>query len=163
VLDYFVRNREHLEPWSPPAPANFYTLDGWRARLSENRQELRDDCSLRLFLCSDGGEVLGSINFTRIARGPFQACCLGYSVDARREGQGLMHSALERACAYVFEELSLHRIEANYRPENTRSARLLQRLGFVAQGFSRDYLYIDGAWRDHVLTALTNPAQLTPV
>lgn len=37
------------------------------------------------------------------------------------------------------------------------SARLLERLGFVKEGYAREYLHIDGAWRDHVLTARTNP------
>jgi ribosomal-protein-alanine N-acetyltransferase len=46
---------------------------------------------------------------------------------------------------------------ANYRPENYRSARLLQRLGFRREGLAADYLFIDGAWRDHILTALVNP------
>jgi len=33
---------------------------------------------------------------------------------------------------------------------------VLRRLGFVPQGYARDYLRIDGEWRDHVLTALVN-------
>ena len=47
-------------------------------------------------------------------------------------------------------------------PSNERSAGLARRLGFVPEGIARDYLYIDGAWRDHVLTALTNPAAAKP-
>jgi ribosomal-protein-alanine N-acetyltransferase len=58
----------------------------------------------------------------------------------------------------MFERMRVHRIMANFRPENERSRRLLQRLGFVEEGFARDYLFIDGAWRDHVLTSLVNPA-----
>ena len=46
---------------------------------------------------------------------------------------------------------------ANYIPENERSGRLLARLGFTREGLAKDYLFIDGAWRDHVLTALANP------
>jgi ribosomal-protein-alanine N-acetyltransferase len=42
-------------------------------------------------------------------------------------------------------------------PENERSARLLERLGFERIGLARRYLFIDGAWRDHVLAALTHP------
>ena len=46
-------------------------------------------------------------------------------------------------------------MQANYIPENHRSARLLQRLGFRVEGLARNYLFINGAWRDHVLAALT--------
>jgi len=57
----------------------------------------------------------------------------------------------------VFESLRLHRVQANHLPENLRSARLLQRLGFRVEGSAHAYLFINGAWRDHVLTALTYP------
>jgi ribosomal-protein-alanine N-acetyltransferase len=47
---------------------------------------------------------------------------------------------------------------ANYVPTNERSGRLLRRLGFVVEGYARDYLFIGGRFQDHVLTALTNGA-----
>jgi len=68
-----------------------------------------------------------------------------------------MAEALRAANGFAFRALRLHRIMANYRPENERSGRLLERLGFVREGLARDYLFIDGAWRDHVLTALVHP------
>lgn len=49
------------------------------------------------------------------------------------------------------------RIQASYIPDNVRSGRLLQRLGFQREGLAPRYLFIDGAWRDHVITALINP------
>jgi ribosomal-protein-alanine N-acetyltransferase len=58
----------------------------------------------------------------------------------------------------MFAEQKLHRIGANYMPHNARSGRLLAGLGFRIEGYARDYLYIDGAWRDHVLTSLVNDA-----
>lgn len=51
----------------------------------------------------------------------------------------------------------IHRIMANYMPHNKRSGALLARLGFEKEGYAKDYLLIDGQWRDHVLTALTTP------
>ena len=48
-------------------------------------------------------------------------------------------------------------IQAAYVPANERSGRLLRRLGFTVEGYARDYLYIGGAWRDHIVTARTRP------
>ena len=48
---------------------------------------------------------------------------------------------------------------ANYVPTNERSGRVLRRLGFVVEGYARDYLFIGGAWRDHVSP---DPARPTP-
>ena len=90
-------------------------------------------------------------------RGVFQACHLGYQIARDRQGQGLMREALEALNAFAFEAMGLHRIMANYVPGNDRSGRLLERLGFEHEGLARNYLFIAGAWRDHVLTALTNP------
>src|SRR5215218_9941972 len=106
----------------------------------------------------EGAPVVGTCNYTNVVRGPFLACHLGYQIARAREGRGLMTEALRATNAFVFESMRLHRIMANYRPENERSGRLLDRLGFVREGLAKDYLFIDGAWRDHILTALTNPA-----
>jgi ribosomal-protein-alanine N-acetyltransferase len=73
-----------------------------------------------------------------------------------------MFEALQALVRYAFEDLKLHRIMANYMPANERSGRLLRRIGFVVEGYARDYLHLDGAWRDHILTSLTNPNPLFP-
>lgn len=63
-----------------------------------------------------------------------------------------MHEALQAAISYIFDELYLHRIMANYMPHNVRSGHLLSRV----EGMAKNYLFINGAWRDHVLTTLIN-------
>jgi [ribosomal protein S5]-alanine N-acetyltransferase len=83
---------------------------------------------------------------------------LGYSIDAAHEGRGLMREALDAVLTDAFgPRVGLHRVQANVRPENTRSLALLERLGFEREGLAREYLFIDGAWRDHVMTALRAP------
>ncbi|WP_434045301.1 MULTISPECIES: GNAT family N-acetyltransferase [Sorangium] len=164
-LAYFERNRDHLARWDPPRPEGFYTEAFWRERLLRDRDDLAADRALRLALQWRGapeGEVIGVCNFNQFVRGAFQAATLGYSLDQRAVGSGVMSEALQAAIAYMFDRLGFHRVMANYLPHNERSGRLLRRLGFVVEGFARDYLYIDGAWRDHVLTALTNPRAAPP-
>jgi ribosomal-protein-alanine N-acetyltransferase len=140
-------------------PAQF-TEGFWRERIAVALGELETGRSARFVLQPRGpvsGPVIGTCNYTNIVRGPFQACHLGYQLARSHEGHGLMGEALRASNGYAFEELRLHRIMANYRPENERSAKLLERLGFVREGIARDYLFVDGAWRDHVLTSLTHP------
>jgi ribosomal-protein-alanine N-acetyltransferase len=105
-------------------------------------------------------QLIGDCHFTNIVRGPFQAGHLGFSIARDREGQGLMRECLVTAIRHVFAELGLHRVMANYQPENTRSPRLLNQLGFEHEGIARAYLKIDGVWVDHVLTSLVNPVDV---
>lgn len=152
----------HLDRWSPPATTAYFTEAFWRERLALAVEEYHAGRSARFVLQSReaagmDAPILGTCNYTNVVRGPFLACNLGYQVARSHQGRGLMAEALRATNAFVFETLRLHRIMANYRPENARSGRLLERLGFAREGLARDYLFIDGAWRDHVLTALTNP------
>jgi ribosomal-protein-alanine N-acetyltransferase len=149
----------HLDRWSPPVSGAYFTEGFWRERLAVALEEFRAGRAARFVLQEapgDGAPIVGTCNYTNIVRGPFLACHLGYQIARSHEGRGLMTEALRATNAFVFASLRVHRIMANYRPENERSGRLLERLGFVREGLAKDYLFIDGAWRDHVLTALTN-------
>lgn len=160
MLDFVEANRDHFARWDPAPGPNYYTIGFWRGRLEMAREEFRAGRSLRLVITPQSNanqRVIGEANFNNIIRGVFQACYLGYRIDHRDEGQGLMREALTGAIAYVFDEMKLHRIMANYLPVNERSGQLLRRLGFTVEGYARDYLMIAGEWQDHVMTALTNP------
>lgn len=165
VVAFYERNREHHGPWDPPRPPPFYRADHWEVRLANNQREFFEDRSLRTFLFerdAPQGPILGAVNLSSFVRGPFQSCCLGYSLDLSVVGRGYMSEAISALTQFAFSTLSLHRVEANYVPTNERSGATLRRCGFAVQGYARDYLYIDGAWRDHVLTALTNPDSSPP-
>jgi ribosomal-protein-alanine N-acetyltransferase len=160
TLDFFARNRAHLAPWDPPTPEAFCSEDFQRQRLEAGVAAFSAGSAWRWWLRRRGepGRLVGNIHFSQVVRGAFHNALLGYSLDATCEGLGLMHEALAAGIAVVFSPaLNLHRIQANVRPDNTRSLALLQRLGFVHEGMAREYLFIDGAWRDHVMTARRNP------
>ena len=152
----------HLDRWSPPVTADFFTEAFWAERLGYAVDDYGADRAARFVLqprgVGHGGPIIGTCNYTNIVRGAFHACHLGYQVARDHEGRGLMAEALRATNGFMFDSMRLHRIMANFRPENERSRRLLERLGFVEEGFARAYLFIDGAWRDHVLTSLSHPA-----
>jgi [ribosomal protein S5]-alanine N-acetyltransferase len=141
-------------------PEQTFTVEGQRERLTASAKAETEGSQIGWFLnLKDDREqrVIGHVRFSQIARGPFCNAMLGYAIDTASEGQGLMYEALQAALADVFSpRVMLHRVQANVCPENTRSLRLLDRLGFSREGLAKEYLFIGGSWRDHVLTALLN-------
>jgi ribosomal-protein-alanine N-acetyltransferase len=97
----------------------------------------------------EGGAIIGFFNISHIIRGPLQSAFLGYGVVAAHAGRGYMTEGLELVLRRAFTELRLHRVEANIQPGNRASIALVQRCGFVREGFSERYLKIAGRWRDH--------------
>lgn len=153
-----VENRDHLTRWEPRRSPEFYTAGYWELQLRASIRDFRNGVAVPLVIVDSlESEVLGVCNFTNIVRGTFQSCHLGYALAGRHEGQGLMYEALQPAIAYVFNELHLHRVIANYLPHNERSGRLLEKLGFEIEGRARKLLKINGEWEDHVMTSLINP------
>lgn len=155
---YRVDNREHLAPWEPLRDESHYTLQACRRVIADGAEMARTDRAWPLLAlnCAED-RVLGSLTFANVMRGPFQACHLGYGIDAQQQGRGLMYEILSAALEFAFGELALHRVMANHLPHNDRSARLLQRLGFEREGYAKAYLKIAGTWQDHVLTARIAP------
>jgi ribosomal-protein-alanine N-acetyltransferase len=130
VIRHFVENEEHRGRWDPPRPRNFLTERYWREALSKARGEYARRVSMKLILFH-GGAVIGTCNFTQFTTRQYR---LGYGLDRRFEGHGYMTEALRAAIPHVFERFAIERIVASYRPENVRSASVLERLGFVLKG-----------------------------
>ena len=154
--DFDERNIGHMSPWR--SVTGEPKIDH-KTQLIQWEQEFKEGKSVRFLLFlrdNPEGEIIGFCNFSQIFRGPFQACYLGYHIDAAFQGKGLMSEAVAKAIEYMFETQKLHRIMANYMPSNERSARLLHRLGFVVEGHAKKYLLINGQWEDHILTSLIN-------
>ena len=135
-------------PWMslPATPKEF--------RAYIRRYQQSSDESLLIFLRSTGA-ITGVVNINSIIRGRFQCGSLGYAAFAPTAGQGYMAEGLGLVVRYAFEQLRLHRLEANIQPGNHASLKLIQRLGFRREGYSPELLFIDGAWRDHERWAIT--------
>ncbi len=158
ILNYYTKNKIYLTPFYPAWAENFFTYDYWQEQVEKNIYGFINDISLKLFAIpkNNQSKIIGSINFSNFVRGGAQYCNLGYSISEEEQGKGYMSEGLKTAIKYVFQELNMHRIMANYMPHNQRSGNLLKKLGFVVEGYARDYLLINGKWEDHILTSLTN-------
>jgi len=134
-------------PWvTPPVSAPEY--DAWLTRSA------RPDFDASLATRTADGAIVGYFNIGQIIRGPLQSAFLGYGGVAEWSGAGYMTAALELVLERAFTELALHRLEANVQPTNAASIALVERCGFVREGFSENYLKIGGHWRDHARFAI---------
>lgn len=125
IIDFHARNREHLEPTEPKRPPEFHSPRAWRQRVVAHHREFHDDTSVRMYLFpkEEPKVVIGTAGLTHVVRGPMQACWLGYSLDQRHRGKGLMTEAARAVIDYAFRERNFHRVMAGFLPTNARSAR----------------------------------------
>lgn len=100
-------------------------------------------------------EIIGVFNLSAIIGGFFQSAYLGYYASVDFAQQGLMSQALKLVLEKIFLVLKLHRVETNIQPTNQFSINLVNRNGFLKEGFSPRYLKINGIWCDHLRFALT--------
>lgn len=153
---FHVRNRHHLRMAMSLVP-DIERRDYWVQELGRRQQAMAAGQAVHLVGFAKAGAVpeVGCLaSFWSIEHGDFQACTLSFLLDQQLEGRGLMQAALAPAVREVVARYHLHRIMATHLPENRRSARLLRRLGFVVEGYARDFVKVNGEWRDNVLLSL---------
>ncbi len=160
IIRYYRENRDHLQPFSPVFASDFLDEALWLDQVGNRAQEMAAGAGFRGFLFprATPSWIIGNLNLTQVHRGAFQSCVLGYNLAAGEQGKGYMTEAVRAAVGFAFDTWKLHRVAANYMPRNTRSAAVLERCGFKAEGRAPAYLLINGLWEDHVLTAITNPS-----
>jgi len=148
-------SRAFLTPWEPTWPLDDLTRPSFQRRvLRQDRERAEDESYSFLIFRTKDDALLGGVTLGNIRRGVAQCATLGYWMGEEHAGQGYMGKAVRAALRHAFLEMGLHRIEAACAPDNERSRRLLERLGFQREGFARAYLLIDGAWQDHLLFAM---------
>jgi ribosomal-protein-alanine N-acetyltransferase len=150
--EFTARARESKDlhhPWLfPPTDAEAYA--------SYAQRLIGDPTKAGFLVCErDTGALAGFVNINNIVEGGFLSGALGYGAFAHAAGRGLMSEGLALVVAHAFGPMGLHRLEINVQPGNAASIALARRGGFRLEGFSPDFLHIDGAWRDHERWALT--------
>jgi [ribosomal protein S5]-alanine N-acetyltransferase len=154
------RNRVWLEPWEGRVPGardlswdGRHTVPVFVSMVNAARREARAGRTLPFAVTVDS-TFAGQVTVSTVVRGAFQSAVVGYWVDERVAGRGVTPTALALVVDHCFGPAGLHRVEADVRPENTASLSVVRKLGFREEGLHRSFLFIDGAWRDHLSFAL---------
>lgn len=152
-----AENREWLTPWEATLPRIPESHEA--AQLSTKRpsfysmvatlnREARAGRSYSFILWS-GNNLIGQVTLGGVIYGALRGAHIGYWIDRNYANRGLMTEAVSRVTEFAFQELGLHRIEINVRPENGASCRVAEKAGYQFEGNRASFLHIDGGWRDH--------------
>jgi ribosomal-protein-alanine N-acetyltransferase len=156
-------NRDWLSPWEATRPNIDHksALPSYSGMLMQLNRELRAlrSISLGIWLNENQDQVLiGQITLGGIIFGAMRGAHIGYWIDQRFANRGYTTRAVKLLTKFGFEQLRLHRIEINLRPENEASKQVAIKAGFLLEGARNNYLHIAGDWRDHVTFVKENPA-----
>jgi [ribosomal protein S5]-alanine N-acetyltransferase len=151
-----LANESWLSPWEPSSTVPWsvrHTPAAYRAMRRAVARRARMGTSVP-FAIRVEGRLAGQVTIDNVVRGALRSGYLGYWIDRRVAGRGMASLAVALVCDHAFGDVGLHRVQADIRPENLPSQRLVERLGFRQEGLLRRYLDIDGDWRDHRAYAL---------
>lgn len=154
LLEYYIRNRKHLEEFEPTRDSSFFTLETQKTILNDSYRQFLNGTAIDFGIFKDR-EFIGKIRISNIVAGIFKSGIIGYSIDKGQQGKGYMKEAVKLAIDYAFKELQLHRLEASVLIDNERSKGVLLSCGFKELGINKKYLYINGKWRDHITYYIT--------
>ncbi|MCD7059249.1 GNAT family N-acetyltransferase [Pelagibacterium xiamenense] len=153
-----VKSRKFLTPYEPRWSDAELSARNFAARVRRNRRDAMLGTEYAFFIFTHIGKrltLVGGLTLSNVRRRAAQNVTLGYWMGADYAGKGIMTRSVALILPFVFDTLALHRIEAACLPDNDASRRVLKANGFKEIGIAEHYLQINGAWRDHMLFALT--------
>ncbi len=135
VHDVVLRNKDHLVPFMGWALREPTTLEERvdLLRSFRGRFDLGDDYFYGIFL-RDGTFVGGTGLHTRCGPGGLE---IGYWIDERHQGKGLITEAAAALAKHALTDLALSRVEIHTNPDNAASNRVADKLGFTREGVLR--------------------------
>lgn len=157
IVSYYKRNKFFLERFEPKRDEYFFTKENHLEIIRQDIKNIESKKGFRFYIQDKEGEnIIGVITIDNIIYGPFLSCYMGYKLDGEHLNKGLMTEAVLELVKFAFNQLGLHRIEANVMPSNQESLRVLEKSGFKLQGVSEKYLKINGIWEDHCHMVILN-------
>ena len=150
ACEYFIRNRDFHKQFSQTHADDYFTVSVQKKYLAYDCDSFLEGSLVPLWITEKGSDkLIGRVSFFNFAYGGMMSCAVGYHLDKDYEGKGIMSEALKSSLAFVFDEYKMHRVEAFILPENERSIKLVQRVGFTYEGYRKSYMHINGKYRDH--------------
>ncbi len=144
-------NLSRLQQWMPWAVDDYSEKHAaeWIQRTADSRAK---DGSFNAMLLLEG-DIIGTIGYHDLDMTNKHAA-IGYWIDHRHEGKGIVGRSTRVLIEYLFSEIELNRIQINCNVENRRSRAVAERLGFTFEGVRREVEYLHGSFCDWAVYSL---------
>lgn len=117
------------------------TRDEARQRIHDMHSAFHERNGIRWVIAGrDNSHLIGTCGFWRLDKPHFRAE-IGYELAPEWWGRGVMPEAVGAALRFGFAQMHLHSVEAQIHPSNIGSRRVLEKLGFVQEGYFRENYY----------------------
>ena len=116
-----------------------------------SRHKMRDAIPWTITLKGED-KYIGHISATQFDK-LFKFVEIAYIVDPAYWGRGIATEAVARAVRFLVEELKIHKIRASLFVNNMASRRVLDKVGFVQEGYLLDNAFIEGEFEDEYVMA----------
>ncbi|HAB47158.1 MAG: N-acetyltransferase [Betaproteobacteria bacterium] len=159
VYELLLSNYAYFSYWNPVVDQSSLNA-AYALQLIESEQlawERGESLRFWIRLAPAPSTMIGWVKIDALTGGAFCSGRVSYAIAQAHHRQGYMQEALAVAKRWVFApQVNLHRLQASVLPENLASLTVLRRCSFDDIGLARDYLWVRGAWRDHLITQCIN-------
>ncbi len=151
LYDAINESRSHLHAWLPWVGSTTKAEHSLQF-IQKSHQQLNNQEGLALGIFYND-KIIGGVGMHDWDQVTKRAQ-IGYWISKGYEGKGIINKCLVKFIAYLFEKLSLNKVEIHFIPQNKRSAKVATRLGFKTEGIIRQSTMRNGMPEDMVVTGL---------
>lgn len=144
-------SREHLRPWMPWVDATTkpeHSLEFIQQSIAQ--QSKQQGMVLGIIYNQELIGTVGMHNWDHYLK----KAQLGYWIRKDHEGKGIVYTCLLRFIDFLFDKVKLNKVEVQFMPDNSRSAKVAEKIGFKVEGVLRDNFLLNGNYKDLVVAGL---------
>lgn len=151
LYDLVRANISRLQQWMPWA-VDDYSIEHAREWIQRTLDSREKDGSFNAIILLEG-EIIGTIGYHDLNLSN-KHTAIGYWIDHRYEGKGIVTRSSRILIDYLFVEVRLNRIQINCNVDNLRSRAVAERLGFTLEGIQREVEFLNGKFCDWAVYSL---------
>jgi ribosomal-protein-serine acetyltransferase len=141
-------NRPYLREWLPWLDLT-RTIDEMIVFVESTLHQISSNMGFQTAIWHQG-QIVGIIGYHHLEWAN-RSVCIGYWLDQRHQGKGIMTKACRALVDYAFDDWKLNRIEIRCAQGNGKSRMIPERLGFRVEGLHREAEWLYDHYVDHVV------------